>query len=56
MQKREQKFVYALKLSVIFTVPVITVSGVPRIWGGGHSTNSVEDRGHREMGSGGGSP
>ena len=32
------------------------VSGVPRnfVWGG--STNSVEDRGQRERGSGGGSP
>ena len=32
-------------------------SGVPRnfVWGGG-STNSVEDRGQRERGSGGGSP
>jgi len=31
--------------------------GVPRnfVWGGG-STNSVEDRGQRERGSGGGSP
>ena len=31
-------------------------SGVPRnfVWGG--STNSVEDRGQRERGSGGGSP
>jgi hypothetical protein len=25
-------------------------------WGGGGSTNSVEDRGQREWGSGGGSP
>jgi hypothetical protein len=34
-------------------------SGIPRIfffWGGGVSTNSVEDRGQRERGSGGGSP
>ena len=32
-------------------------SGVPRnfVWGGG-STNSVEDRGQKERGSGGGSP
>jgi len=31
-------------------------SGIPRnfVWGG--STNSVEDRGQREQGSGGGSP
>ena len=35
----------------------ISGSGVPRyfVWGGG-STNSVEDRGQRERGSGGGSP
>jgi len=33
-------------------------SGVPRnfVWGVGFSTNSVEDRGQRERGSGGGSP
>ena len=33
-------------------------SGVPRnfVRGGGGSTNSVEDRGQREQGSGGGSP
>ena len=34
------------------------ISGVPRnfVPGGGVSTNSVEDRGQRERGSGGGSP
>jgi hypothetical protein len=41
-------------------VPDILVSsGVPRNFvrgGGGGSTNSVEDRGRRERGSGGGSP
>ena len=33
-------------------------SGVPRnfVWGRGGSTNSVEDRGQKEGGSGGGSP
>jgi hypothetical protein len=32
-------------------------SGVPRnFFGGGESTNSVEDRGQREQGSGGGIP
>jgi hypothetical protein len=31
-------------------------SGVPRNFVRGHSTNSVEDRGQREWGSGGGSP
>ena len=36
---------------------VVTYSGVPRnFFGGGGSTNSVEDRGQRERGSGGGSP
>ena len=36
----------------------IVVSGVPRNFfsGGGGSTNSVEDRGQRGRGSGGGSP
>jgi hypothetical protein len=40
-------------------VPSIwNVSGVPRIFRGegGGSTNSVQDRGQREQGSGGGSP
>jgi hypothetical protein len=31
-------------------------SGVPIIFFGGSSTNSFEDRGQREQGSGGGSP
>ena len=31
-------------------------SGVPRNFAGGVSTNSVEDRGQRERGSGGSSP
>jgi len=37
---------------------VFGVSGIPRnfVQGGGGSTNSVEDRGQRERGSGGGSP
>ena len=39
---------------------LVVCSGVPRnfVWGGGGgvSTNSVEDRGQRERGSGGGSP
>ena len=37
---------------------VDVTSGVPRnyVRGGGGSTNSVEDRGQRERGSGGGSP
>jgi len=46
-----------------YTVPVTACrgqgSGVPRNFvrgGGGVSTNSVEDRGQRERGSGGGSP
>ena len=40
--------------------PIIINSGVPRNFfffgGGGGSTNSVEGRGQRERGSGGGSP
>jgi len=36
---------------------LVTTSGVPRnFFGGGRSTNSVEDRGKSERGSGGGSP
>ena len=37
---------------------VIVISGVPRnfVGEGGGSTNSVEDRGQREWGSGGSSP
>jgi hypothetical protein len=45
-------------LSCNFTPPVfIYGNGVPRnfVWGRG-STNSVEDRGQRKRGSGGGSP
>jgi hypothetical protein len=35
----------------------VTTSGVPRnFFSGGGSTNSVEDRGQRERGSGGGAP
>jgi hypothetical protein len=39
-------------------LPVLESSGVPRnfVRGGGGSTNSVEDRGQRERGSGYGSP
>ena len=36
--------------------PLTVTSGVPRNCFGGVSTNSVEDRGQRERGSGGGSP
>ena len=40
-----------------YIMKVIDTSGVPRNFvGGGGSTNSVEDRGQREQGSGGGSP
>jgi hypothetical protein len=50
-----------LKSTVLDTLvqddPVRDSSGVPRKFsGGGGSTNSVEDRGQRERGSGGGSP
>jgi hypothetical protein len=41
-------------------IKFMSPSGVPRNFfrgrGGGRSTNSVEDRGQRERGSGGGSP
>ena len=48
-QKRKEKF------NLWLSTP--TISGVPRnFFGGGGSTNSVEDRGQRERGSGGGSP
>ena len=53
----------ALQALVPWALPVTPLlliqpgSGVPRIFfGGGGSTNSVEDRGERERGSGGGSP
>jgi hypothetical protein len=36
--------------------PKYQTSGIHRNLGGGASTNSVEDRGQREWGSGGGSP
>ena len=40
------------------SLPIIGSSGVPRNFfsGGGGSTNSVEDRGQRQRGSGDGSP
>ena len=42
---------------LVSNVTLFMCSGVPRkfVWVGG-STNSVEDRGQREWGSGGGSP
>jgi len=45
-------------LFIVHALYLITIgSGVPRKFvGGGGSTNSVEDRGQRERGSGGGSP
>jgi len=49
---RQQNF------TVLWKIFNLTVSGVPRnfVREGGSSTNSVEDRGQRERGSGGGSP
>jgi hypothetical protein len=49
-----------MHLSAIF-ISSYKYSGIPKIYigvggGGGCSTNSVEDRGQREQGSGGGSP
>ena len=48
---------HILQKKKLITYSSILVSGVPRnfVLGGG-STNSVEDRGQRERGSGGGSP
>jgi hypothetical protein len=44
-------------MSAIFLCISVLSSGVPRNFvRGGGSTNSVEDRGQREQGSGGGSP
>jgi hypothetical protein len=44
-------------MTVATNEPQKTSSGVPRnFFSGGGSTNSVEDRGQREWGSGGGSP
>ena len=42
----------------IVTIMMLACSGVPRnfVRVGGGSTNSVEDRGQKEWGSGGGSP
>ena len=51
-------FRYAkLRSAVAARYSVSSASGVPRnfVWGGG-STNSVEDRGQRKRGSGGGNP
>ena len=47
-----------MKLYMFLTVPlsVITVAYPGIFFGGGGSTNSVEDRGQRGRGSGGGSP
>ena len=43
--------------SIYFDILVVERSGVPRnFFSGGGSTNSVEDRGQRGRGSGGGSP
>ena len=55
------KIICSSKFSIRFTLdqraePTRTCSGVPRNFARGGSTNSVEDRGQRERGSGGGSP
>jgi len=41
---------------LVSNITLFLCSGVPRNLFGGGSTNSVEDRGHRERGSGGNSP
>jgi hypothetical protein len=43
-------------LSGSFGEEEFSCSGIPKNFVWGSSTNSVEDRGHRERGSGGGSP
>ena len=45
-------FSYVTSYCLVYTYPV----AYPGILFGGGSTNSVEDRGQRERGSGGGSP
>jgi len=47
--------IYGCVMDNIAFVMSLTVA-YPRIFFGGGSTNSVEDRGQREWGSGGGSP
>jgi len=51
------EIVYVLSFTFLCLFLMLLCSGIPRnfVWGGG-STNSVEDRGQRERGSGGGSP
>ena len=49
-------FTSTLDLGEVTDLCVISSSGVPRDFFRGGSTNSVEDRGQRERGSGGGSP
>ena len=44
------------EITVLCRFPIGRNSGVPRNFVQGGSTNSVEDRGQRERGSGGGSP
>ena len=50
------EIVYVLSFTFLCLFLMLLCSGIPRnfVWGGG-STNSVEDRGQRERGSGGGS-
>jgi len=50
-------FLYSNEIPVADAV-ILNSSGVSRnfVWGGVGSTNSVEDRGQGERGSGGGSP
>ena len=50
-----ESLVSKIKIRLII---IIIISGLPRNFfgGGGCSTNSAEDRGQRERGSGGGSP
>ena len=49
-------FIVCCMAYFLFVYALSRRSGLPRNFVGGGSTNSVEDRGQRERGSGGGSP
>ena len=54
MQVKQSKDTCSIYLAP--PVPSVVTSGVPRNFFGGGLTNSVEETGQRERGSGGGSP
>ena len=56
-KQKEKKQTAAVATLMRLDIEFVRTSGVPRnFFSGGGSTNSVEDRGQRERGSGGGSP